>query len=68
MYSLQKNLIEYSDSDYIFNKQDRVLTLKFIYMLNEEAIAWASKKQQCVAMFTVKSEYIALCKMIKKEV
>jgi len=39
MYSLQKNLIEYSDSDYIFNKQDRVLTLKFIYMLNEEAIA-----------------------------
>jgi hypothetical protein len=43
------------------------LTLKFIYMLNEEAIAWISKKQQCIATFTVKSEYIALCKMIKKK-
>jgi len=29
-------------------------------MLNEEAITQANKKQQCVAMFTVKSEYIAL--------
>ena len=68
MYNLQKNLIKYINSDYVSDKQDRVLTLKFIYILNEEAIAWANKKQQCVAMFTVKSKYIALCKMIKKEV
>jgi len=39
MYNLQKNLIKYLNSDYVSDKQDRVLTLKFIYILNEEAIA-----------------------------
>ena len=53
-------LIEYSNINYAINKSDRKCIIKQIFMLNEESISWANKKQRLVSTSIMKTEYITL--------
>ncbi|XP_050902041.1 secreted RxLR effector protein 161-like [Lathyrus oleraceus] len=53
------NLVGYSDADYAGSKTDRKNTSGTCHILRNELVSWACKKQACVALSTVKAEYIA---------
>ena len=53
-------LCAYVDSDWGGDVQDRKSTTGYIFKLCDCSIAWASQKQQCVAISSTESEYRAL--------
>jgi hypothetical protein len=52
-------LIGYSDADYAGCKMDRKSTSETCQFLDRSLVCWPSKKQNYVALSTVKAEYIA---------
>ncbi|XP_015169065.1 uncharacterized mitochondrial protein AtMg00810-like [Solanum tuberosum] len=52
-------LIGFTDNDYVGNIDDRKITYGFLFNLGSEAVSWSSKKQELVALYTLKDEYIA---------
>ena len=54
----QKLVEGFCDSDYV-NQQDRHSIAGFAYNFGQGAISWSSRKQQIIALSTVKAEYIA---------
>jgi len=60
--SANKNycLIGYSDADWASNIDDRKSISGYVFMLGNTAISWNSKRQNCVALSSCESEYIAL--------
>jgi hypothetical protein len=52
-------LIGYSNLDYVGCKVDRSSTLGTCQLLERSIVSWSSKKQNSVALLTVKAEYIA---------
>ena len=52
-------LVGFSDSDWGGNLVDRHSTSGYIFTLGGAAIAWASRKQQSVALSATEAEYIA---------
>jgi hypothetical protein len=54
------DLFGYSDSDYAGCKVDRKSTSGTCQFLGRSLVSWSSKKQNCVALSTVKAEYIAV--------
>jgi hypothetical protein len=53
------NLLGYSDSDYAGCKKDRKSTTGTCQHLGRSLVSWSSKKQNCVALSTIETEYIA---------
>jgi len=50
----------FSDYDYVGCKLDRKSTSGTCYLLGSSIISWNNKKQACVALSTIKAEYIAV--------
>jgi len=54
------NLKVYSDSDFAGYKLDKKSTSCTCHLLGASLISWNNKKQACVALSTVKAEYIVI--------
>jgi hypothetical protein len=54
------DLCDYSDSDYVGCKVERNSTTGTYQLLGQSLVSWSSKKQNCVALSIVESEYIAV--------
>jgi hypothetical protein len=54
------DLLDYSNSDYAGCKVERKSTTGTYQFLGQFLVSWSSKKQNCVALSIVKSEYIAV--------
>ncbi|KAJ9557266.1 hypothetical protein OSB04_011880 [Centaurea solstitialis] len=50
----------YSDASWITNKEDHSSTSGWVFLLGGGAICWASKKQTCITVSTMESEFVAL--------
>jgi hypothetical protein len=53
------NLVGYSDMDYVGCKVDRKSTSTTCQFLGRSLVSWSSKKQNFIALSTIKVEYIA---------
>ena len=53
------DLVGFSDADYAGDKVDRKSTSGTCHFLSWSLVYWSSKKQNCVSLSTVESEYIA---------
>ncbi len=53
------DLVEHTDSDWAGDKETRRSTSDLLYIMNDGAITWKSKKQTCVALSSCEAEYIA---------
>ncbi|KAI3443670.1 hypothetical protein Pfo_000335 [Paulownia fortunei] len=53
------NLAGYCDADWVGDMDDRKTTSGGCFFLGNNLISWFSKKQNCVSLSTVESEYIA---------
>jgi len=51
----------YSDADWAGDVRDRISMSAYVLLLEGAAVSWKSCKQNCVALSTAESEYIALC-------
>ena len=65
LYGSGGNCKGYSDSDWA-GSQDRRSTSGYIYLLNNGAISWASRKQSVVALSSTEAEYMALTLAVKE--
>jgi len=54
-----KQLIAYSDSDFVGDIDDRKSTTGCVFIISSGAVSWSSKKQSVVSLSTTKAEYIA---------
>jgi hypothetical protein len=52
-------LTGYSDADWDSNKDERKSTSGYAFILGGGAVSWCSKKQSCIALSTMESEYVA---------
>jgi hypothetical protein len=60
------NIIGYSDASYAPFKEDRKSIGAYIFMFNNGAVSWSSKKQSIVALSSCEAEYIALSECAKE--
>ena len=63
-----KDLVGFSDSDWVGDLNDRKSTSGFIFQVNGTAVSWRSKKQTCVALSTAEAEYMALANAAQEAV
>jgi hypothetical protein len=49
----------YTDADWAGDLDECKLTSGYTFLLGGGAITWCSKKQSCVALSTMESEYVA---------
>nr|GEU48640.1 retrovirus-related Pol polyprotein from transposon TNT 1-94 [Tanacetum cinerariifolium] len=54
------DLTAYSDADHAGCHLDRKGTSGSVQFLGDKLVCWSSKKQNCVSIFTVESEYVAV--------
>jgi hypothetical protein len=52
-------IVAFSDADYAGDVDTRRSTSGFVFILNGAAVTWSSRRQNCVALSTMESEYIA---------
>ncbi|XP_042972976.1 uncharacterized protein LOC122304776 [Carya illinoinensis] len=57
----------YSDADWGSDLDERKSTTGYVFLLNNGAITWSSKKQPCIVLSTMEAEYIA-CSAAVQEV
>jgi hypothetical protein len=58
-------LIGYADASFAADKDTRRSHTGFVFLLAGGAVAWRSKRQQCVTLSTAEAEYVALCSAAK---
>ena len=61
----ETNLLGYSDASYA-NNNDLTSVSGYVFLMNEGAITWGSKKQNDVSLLTTESEYISLAETAKE--
>ena len=49
----------YTDADFAGDVDDRKSTSGHVFLFGGTAVSWLSKKQSCVAKYTMEAEYIA---------
>lgn len=59
-------MVGYSDADYAGDTETRKSTSGFIFMYNDSIISWRSALQECVAISTTESEYVAASEAVKE--
>ncbi|XP_050916817.1 secreted RxLR effector protein 161-like [Lathyrus oleraceus] len=52
-------IIDYSDSDWSGDLDDRKITTGFVFFMGDTAFTWMSKKQPIVTLSTCEAEYVA---------
>ena len=52
-------MIGYSDANWGSDLNERKSTSRYVFLLNNGAITWTSKKQPCIALSTMEAEYVA---------
>ncbi|XP_040989961.1 secreted RxLR effector protein 161-like [Juglans microcarpa x Juglans regia] len=52
-------LMAYTDSNYAGDVDDRKITSSYVFLLNEGAVSWSSKKQPVATLSTTKIEFVA---------
>ena len=55
-----KELLGYTESDYIGDQNDRKNTPDYIFVFSNGAVSWYSKKQQVVTLLTNEAEFIVI--------
>ena len=69
-----KELVAYTNSDYVGDLNDRKNTSGYVFMLSSGAVSWSSKKQLVVPLSTTETESIVatfMClssNMVKKDI
>ena len=58
----------YSDSDWVGDLDKRKSTSGYTFLLGGRAITWCSKKQSCVTLSTMESEYVACSAVVQEAV
>ena len=61
-------LVGYSDADWEGDLDERKLTLGYVFLLNNGAISWSSKKQSCIALSTMEAEYVACSSTVQEAI
>jgi len=61
-----KNLEGFSDASYATDSIEKKSTSGYVFLLNNSAISWKSKKQQIVALSSMEAEYISLSSTAKE--
>ena len=51
-------LIGYTDANWGGDPDQRKSTSGYVFLLNDGAISWGSKKQSCIALSTMEAEYV----------
>ena len=59
-------IVEYSDSNYVNDKSNRVFIFDYVYILESESIIWRSRKQKSIVNFIIETEYMTLSSCVKK--
>ena len=49
----------YSDANWASDKDERKSTSGYAFIPGGGVVSWCSKKQSCIALFTMESEYVA---------
>jgi hypothetical protein len=60
------SITTYSDADWAGDKTDRKSTSGGIVKFNGDVVKWISKKQQCVSLSSLESEYISIGEGVKE--
>jgi hypothetical protein len=63
---LLADLVGFSDADHAGCPDTRRSHSGYICKVNDTAVAWASRRQRCVALSSCESEYIAICECAKQ--
>lgn len=66
--SKEFQLTAYCDADWAGDSSDRKSCSGFLFRLGGATVAWASRKQTCVAMSTMEAEYVALSEAAREAV
>uniref|UniRef100_A0A2N9HLT2 Reverse transcriptase Ty1/copia-type domain-containing protein n=1 Tax=Fagus sylvatica TaxID=28930 RepID=A0A2N9HLT2_FAGSY len=61
-------LTGYSDADWASDKDECKSTLGYAFILGGGAVSWCSKKQSCIALSTMESEYVTCSAAIQEAV
>ena len=59
-------LVGYTNVDWGGNLDRRKSTSGYAFLLNDYSISWSSKKQSCISLSTMETEYVA-CSSAKQE-
>lgn len=54
-----EKLVAFTDSDYVGDLEGRKSTSGYVFLMNDAAVAWSSKKQPIVTLSTTEAEFIA---------
>ena len=58
----------YTDADWGGDLDERKSTSGFVFLLNNGAISWSSKKQSCIALSTMEAEFVAFSSAVQEAV
>lgn len=61
-------LYDYCDADWAGDAYDRRSTTGYVFMLNNGAISWNSKRQPTIALSTTEAEYMATSQSAKEAI
>ena len=59
-------MIAYTDANWEGDLDQHKSTSRYVFLLNDYAISWGSKKQSCIALSTMDTEYVACSLVIQK--
>lgn len=60
------DIIGYSDSDWAGDRDTRKSTSGYVFVLNNGAVSWSSKRQPTIALSSTEAEYISLTQATKE--
>ena len=60
------HVVGYLDSDWAGDRETRKSTGGFVFMLNNGAVSWSSKRQTTVALLSTEAEYMGLTQTTKE--
>ena len=58
----------YTDADWGGDLDERKLTSGYVFLQNNGAISWSSKKQLCIALSTMEAEFVAFSAAVQEVV
>jgi transposase InsO family protein len=58
----------YTDADWGGDLDERKSTSGYVFLLNNGAISWSSKKQSCIALSTMEAEFVAFSAAVQEAV